>query len=331
MPEIHRIDLYRREPFTGEKIRWISMPQVFSRISPIGDLWRLFLLTKNARTYDVIIGCHQRFHGVYAAIAGFVSGTRVIQLVITEPAIIEQNPLTRWALSRADAIGFRGTTTMNRYRTKHGNRKPYFVPNNIITTENPSGPPMRKTHDLLYVGNCAQAKNIPAWIQVASEVKHRRGTLAAKVVGNMPDRKIMSQVSHLGLEHDIEFTGPLYGDDLDRCYAQSKIFLLTSLWEGLPMVALEATLAGLPVVSTHVGDMEDLIENGVSGYLTPVGNISTSADAVIRLLENQELYAQMSDRAIQRAQAYLEASSLDTVIMKWRSIFTRLSLIHPAQ
>ncbi|MBW2107305.1 MAG: hypothetical protein JRI36_01390, partial [Deltaproteobacteria bacterium] len=112
MPEVITIDVYRRHPFYGKKIRWVQMPHFWSHLAPAGDFWRFFSLIKNARCYHAIIGCHQRFHGVYAAVAGLLGSRPVVQLTITDPAWIEKNPLCRWVLRKAQAIGFRGHTTL---------------------------------------------------------------------------------------------------------------------------------------------------------------------------------------------------------------------------
>ena len=92
LPEVQRIDLYRRQPFYGNKVRWMSMSGFCSQIAPFGDLWRFATLFKNAPRYDVLIGCHQFFHGVYTAIAGLLRGRPVVQLTIKDPARIRKSP-----------------------------------------------------------------------------------------------------------------------------------------------------------------------------------------------------------------------------------------------
>ena len=85
--------------------------------------------------------------------------------------------------------------------------------------------------------------------------------------------------------------------DYLRC---SDVFLLTSAYEGMPNVVMEAMLAGLPVVATRVGGVPDLIEDGVHGYLHDVGDIAGMAGSLERLLEDPVLRRQMGDAGRER-------------------------------
>ena len=326
LPEVERIDLYRRRPLYGDKICWIPMPGCCSRTAPLGDLWRLAVLIKKAPHYDVIIGCHQFFHGVYASVAALLRGRETVQLTIKDPERIRRSPLGGWALRHADAIGFRGHTTLQRFRDRDGNHRPLFVPQNVWE---PSVKTTRKTRkiDLLYVGNFAPDKNIPAWLRAAAQIKRCRGRLAAVLVGEKPNRKITSLVKRLHLTDSVQFTGPLFNDALDSMYLKARIFMLTSRWEGLPMAALEAMSAGMPVVATDVGDVGDLVKHGQSGFLIPVGDVDQAAKAVDTLLNDQKLYQSMSKGAREAADALICKSTLAYVMDQWRYLFAQIGLL----
>ncbi len=326
LPEVSRIDLYRRQPFYGKKIRWIAMPLFCSCFAPCGDFWRFAALLKNARRYDVIIGCHQRFHGIYAAVAGILFSRPVIQLTINDLEWLCKGFLGEWALRHATAVGFRGNITRGRFRKMFGNKRPLFIPQNVwLSTKNELSP--EKSMDLLYVGYLADYKNIPGWLETAAEVKRRRGHLKALVVGEKPNWHIRSLVDRLGLGKDIKFPGHLHGKDLETCYAEARILLLTSFWEGLPMVALEAMAAGVPVVATDVGDVRELVKDGQNGYLTPVGNVQHAATAVEKLLQNETLYHQMSQEAKKMAAHFLIESTLEQATGQWRKVFIKMGVI----
>jgi glycosyltransferase involved in cell wall biosynthesis len=326
LPEVRGIDLYRRRPFLGEKVRWMEMPRPFSRFAPLGDLWRLVTLVKHGAQYDVLIGCHQRFHGIYAALAGIFRGKPVIQLTITDPAWMEKNFLGGWALRHANAVGFRGHTTLERFGNKHGNRKPLFIPHNVWELPKQAQRNNRSV-DLLYVGYLAGYKNISGWLRTAAEVKRRRGRLRAVLVGEKPNRRIRALVNRIGLKNDLEFTGHLSGNELDRRYGDGRVFLLTSFWEGLPMVALEAMTAGLPVVATDVGDVQNLVKDGLNGYLTSVGDVQGAASAVNRLLSDEELWQAMSESARKSAVDFHAKNMLDDAMCAWRKVFHEMGLL----
>lgn len=326
MPEVLEIDLYRRRPFTGRKVRWMAMPHLCTRFAPLGDLWRFLTLLKKAGSYDVLIGCHQRFHGIYVALAGVLRRRAVIQLTITDPGWIEKTFLGAWSLQRASAVGFRGRTTLEHFRWKYGRKKPLFIAQNVWDPPKPSGH-RNKTIDLLYVGNLMAYKNIPAWLQTAAEVKRRQGRLRAVLVGQRPGRRLTVLAKRLGLLDDLKFTGPLFGKDLDRLYAESRVLLLTSLWEGLPMAAAEAMAAGLPVVATDVGDVRELVKDGENGYLVDVGDVHGAATVATRLLNDEALYQRMSVNARRSAADLASKSTLQCAVKTWRQVFVEMGLI----
>lgn len=326
MPEVLEIDLYRRHPFTGQKVRWMAMPRLCTRFAPLGDLWRFLTLVKKAGNYDVLIGCHQRFHGIYVALAGALRRRAVIQLTITDLAWIEKTFLGAWSLQRAGAIGFRGQTTLERFRDRYGNKKTLFVAQNVWDPPKPRVH-MNKTIDLLYVGNLMAYKNIPAWLQTAAEVKRRQGRLRAVLVGERPGRRLTVLAKRLGLWDDLKFTGPLFGKDLDRLYAESRVLLLTSFWEGLPMVAAEAMAVGIPVVATDVGDVRELVKDGENGYLVDVGDVHGTATVVTRLLNDEALYQRMSVNARRSAADLASKSTLQCAVKTWRQVFVEIGLI----
>ena len=91
----------------------------------------------------------------------------------------------------------------------------------------------------------------------------------------------------LGLEADVTFLG--YRNDVDDLMAAADGLLLSSRWEGLPNVVLEALVAGLPVVATDVGGVRELIEDGVSGLVVPSGDTRAMAEAIRRVIHMNEM------------------------------------------
>jgi len=89
-------------------------------------------------------------------------------------------------------------------------------------------------------------------------------------------------VKNYGLEDTIRFLG--LREDVPKLMFASDIFVLTSLWEGLPGVVLEAMAVGLPVVATDVGGTPELVEDGTNGFLIPPGNPMKMADAIEKLI-----------------------------------------------
>ena len=107
------------------------------------------------------------------------------------------------------------------------------------------------------------------------------------LVGDGPLRsKIASAAKELGVGDKIDFTGSVLNPH--KYAARCNLFICSSLFEGLSNSLLEALALGLPVVSTdHDFGANEIIENGKSGILVPVGDSEQMAEAVLKLLQNR--------------------------------------------
>lgn len=108
---------------------------------------------------------------------------------------------------------------------------------------------------------------------------------------------------------------------IDKAYCNSSVLLLTSRYEGLPMVLLEAMSHGLPVVAyTCKCGPKDLIEDGVNGLLVQEGNIEEFATKTIGLLNNTSKINQMGANAFKMAADY----SKENIMHRWIELFNTL-------
>ena len=92
---------------------------------------------------------------------------------------------------------------------------------------------------------------------------------------------LVSAIADAGLEDAVHLLG--WRDDIPELLAAMDIFLLTSLFEGLPRVVLQAMAASVPVVATDTGGVAEVVIHGESGYLVPPGNPAAAADAIVAL------------------------------------------------
>ncbi len=111
------------------------------------------------------------------------------------------------------------------------------------------------------------------------------------------DGGLRAQLEHfsnvLGITDYVLFLGKR--NDVPQILAASDIFVLSSLWEGLPLVLVEAGLARLPVVATRVDGIVEVVEDGRSGFLVRPGDPHALAGAIQTLLENAALREQMGE------------------------------------
>jgi glycosyltransferase involved in cell wall biosynthesis len=135
------------------------------------------------------------------------------------------------------------------------------------------------------VGRLDKQKDFPTLIRAFAQVKQQ---LPARlmILGEGQDRKLLSDlVQELGLEKDVALPG--FVDNPFAYMKRSALFVLSSLYEGLPTVLIEAIAVGTPVVSTDCkSGPAEILENDRYGKLVPVGDIPAMAQAIINALEN---------------------------------------------
>lgn len=109
------------------------------------------------------------------------------------------------------------------------------------------------------------------------------------------DSDLKKQVKRLNLEDSVIFLG--YRSDIREILPQFNLFVLPSLYEGLPLCILEAMEAGKPIVATDVEGTNELIIPQKTGLLTPAGNPEQMAEAIISILSNPMLAEKMGKAA----------------------------------
>jgi len=125
------------------------------------------------------------------------------------------------------------------------------------------------------------------------------------LVGSGEQEGMLRQlVEQLGLNGRVHFLGVRadIADVLNAC----DLFALASRWEGTPMAIMEAMASGLPVVSTAVGGVPELVQHGYSGLLVPPDEESALRDALQQLLDDAALRHQMGLQALDYAKAHFD-------------------------
>ena len=102
------------------------------------------------------------------------------------------------------------------------------------------------------------------------------------------------------IDRNVLFCGSIPSDKLRELYSLAKIFLLPSYAEGLPLGILEAMAAGLPIISTPVGGIPELVEDGINGFLVKTGDIEAIAEKTRLLLGNGKLRNKMAKNNIEK-------------------------------
>ncbi len=149
-------------------------------------------------------------------------------------------------------------------------------------------------YDIVYVGRLSYLKNPERFMQIFSEVVKRKPDVSIAVVGSGELKDEVEKLhSELGLGDNVKLLG--YCSNPAKIIHDSRVMIMTSRSEGTPMVALESLSLGTPIVSTPVGGMCDLIENGKNGYLSD--DDTEIIEKLIKIIEDHEFRESLSENA----------------------------------
>lgn len=154
-----------------------------------------------------------------------------------------------------------------------------------------------------FIGRLVPQKNPGLFLEMAQVILHRGLKCGFLMVGDGPLRAALGeQARNLGIEESVKFVG--IQNDMRRIIGVIDLLVLTSDWEGLPNVILEALAAGVPAVGTNVGGVSELLTDGITGYVVPPRDLSTLTDRVIRVLDDREFRARCGMRGREYVQAH---------------------------
>lgn len=151
---------------------------------------------------------------------------------------------------------------------------------------------------ILCVGNYVSRKGIIYLIEAFSQIKRRDFSL--HLVGNRKKNssyynQLNNAVKKLKLTECVVFHDGSDQENIKQLYASADIFVLPSFKETFGIVFLEAMHYGLPIITTNVSAMPELIEEGKNGFLVPPGDSQALAKAISKLIENLELIKKMGE------------------------------------
>ncbi len=128
---------------------------------------------------------------------------------------------------------------------------------------------------------------------VAKKFKNVKFIIAGKGLSN-EFKKLVSYATKLGVKDNIVFTGYFPDKKLPQLYQAADIFAFSTFYENLPFAVLEALSTGLPVVTTNVGGIPEMIESGRNGFLVQPSNARELADRVLYYLEHPSAASEMA-------------------------------------
>jgi colanic acid/amylovoran biosynthesis glycosyltransferase len=147
---------------------------------------------------------------------------------------------------------------------------------------------------VVYVGRLTKVKALPILLDAVASLAERWPALELNLIGDGPERVALESCARrLGIERNVRILGYQSEEDVRNLLQQADVFAMSSLAEGVPVVLMEAMACGLPVVAPSVAGVGELVQAGVTGFITPPGDVATLADRIGQLLTNPELRNQM--------------------------------------
>lgn len=148
---------------------------------------------------------------------------------------------------------------------------------------------------ILHIGRFSEQKNHTGLVESFKIIHDENPEVTLKLIGGGGlEQEIKEKVKELGLWDCVEFLG-IKSDVYPYLY-NADIFVLPSLWEGMPITLIEAMATGLPIVATNVGGVPDMIQNDVSGLLVDTSKVQI-AQAIMKLTKDSNLRQQLGSAA----------------------------------
>ena len=193
------------------------------------------------------------------------------------------------------------------------------ISSELLNVDLPNSPP----YDIIYVGRIVPRKGLHILLESLYKVRKNVQNIKTTIVGPA-DRVyleyLMKLASQFGLEQVVEFKGVIDEMRKHELITQHKILVAPSIKDYTPNVIMEAQALGVPVISTRVGAIPEMVIDGETGFLVEPGNVDQLTDAILKLLRDEDLRRRMSVSAREWAKNF----TLDKAVDRLESIYREL-------
>ncbi|MEJ7788561.1 MAG: glycosyltransferase [Thermoleophilaceae bacterium] len=271
-----------------------------------------------------VVHAHVYSAGLPALLLGRLSGARV---VVTEHYTGFQRGLIRGADKLTARLAFTGadlvapvSTELAGHLRKVAPRATMRVMPNVVDTEVFTAVPHER-HDgpvgLITVGALAEKKGQAHLLDALAELLSRREATLDLVGDGELREELEAQAQRLELGEAVRFHGEVPKERVAELMGEADLFVLSSLYENLPCVLIEAMASGLPSVATEVGGVPELID-AQAGVLAAPADPGALAEAIEAALDRDFDSAEIARRARERY-------SYETVARDWTAVYEELS------
>ena len=177
---------------------------------------------------------------------------------------------------------------------------------------------------ILFAGSIIPDKGYVDLIKAFALIATRHTDWRIVFAGNGEVEKGRLLSKELNIENQVQFLGWVNGEAKEKAFQEASIFCLPSYAEGFPMAVLDAWAYGLPVITTPVGGLTDILEHGVNAMVFEPGNIYDLKNSIITLIENENVRNNISLESIKLS---TNLFSINNIAKKLDNLYSTINTV----
>lgn len=224
----------------------------------------------------------------------------------------------RMAAKYCDKIVTLTEQDVKNYEKKYGAKNAVCIPNPITVNDLKQSPLTEKR--VLAVGRLVPQKGFDLLLDAWNKVENKKNGWKLRIVGKgKMEKELIEKINQYKLNDSVEMIP--FSSNISEHYTASSLFVMSSRYEGLPLVMIEAMASGLPVVSfdCETGPAE-IVENNVTGILVPPLDTNKLAEELDNLMNDEKKRREFSKNGIVRSKIF----ETEKIIEKWEKLFEEL-------
>lgn len=176
---------------------------------------------------------------------------------------------------------------------------------------------------ILYVGNLEPRKNLATLVHCFSNLVQRGLPHYLVLAGShgWMDTDILATIEQLGIKSRVCFPGYIPQHDLPAVYTAAALFIYPSFYEGFGLPLLEAMACGVPVITSNVSSMPEVV--GDAGIIVDPHNVDKLTDSAFRVLTNRELHDELRNKGLERAKSFSWEQTAKETIAVYEKTFSK--------
>lgn len=177
--------------------------------------------------------------------------------------------------------------------------------------------------NIIFVGTLRQIKGVRYLIEAMSIMRLNNPHVELMIVGDGEEKEYLQKLTYdLNLNNCVSFVGKVPNDDIPKYMKEADLFVLPSLSESFGIVNIEAMASGLPIVSTNVGGLPDLIKDGINGFLVNPRDPAAIAEKSLLILNDKNLKERISINNLSEAKKYSWDYVIERLVDEYNKVYS---------